>query len=123
MTATPPERPEPAAPYTPPPGYMLVPQGYAPPQPPQPEPKHTTGQAHGALWCSILGWIIPILGWFVLGPLGFVYGIVEQRKAKREGRPLGVAIAATVIGAVPAAVTAGVVILIVVGTVGNAGGG
>ena len=52
MTEPTTERPDPAAPppvpYAPPPGYMLVPQGYAPSQP-APQPKHTTGQAHGAL--------------------------------------------------------------------------
>lgn len=110
------ERPAVPADYTPPPGYMLVPAGYTllQTQQPQAPPRHTTGQAHGGLWCAILGWIIPIVGWFMLGPIGFSYGITEFRRAKREGRPVGVPIAAIVIGAVPAAVTAAIVLYICV---------
>ena len=99
---------------------------------------HTTGAAHGALWCSIVGLVaiaaavalavlngvadaLDVLGGadapaapdhrrvavivFLLAVLpltGLAIGGNETVKAAQEGRPLGVPIAAAVLGGIPA---------------------
>ena len=80
-------------------------QAPAPAQPPPqviyvqaPAAPVTASKAHTALWCSIIGAIIPVLGWLTLSVGGFVGGWAEIRRAKKAGNPTGVAIAATVIG-------------------------
>ena len=86
---------------------------HTPPPGPPPAPAPTTGSAHGALWCSILGLIIPFLGWFLLAPLGLIFGLVENRRARQAGRPVGVPIAAAVIGAVVAIPAWGILLILI----------
>jgi hypothetical protein len=105
----PPPPPAPPGPYIAPPGTG----GASVPPYPAGMAYSTSPQPLGAPGIAVAGFVMVLVGLFIpiVGLIGFILSWVGLSQAKREGRPRGLALAGTIIGAV--ATILGIILIII----------